>query len=250
MALIKCKECGHDVSSEASQCPNCGFPVKTSSNKSRKKWLVGGIVVLVTLSILIAVIYNSSFKIAMTSYDYKEVGKSISAINNPRKLWLISDRCSRLAELNKLKSDITTDNNQKKSDSLVAAINWNSLALEADEKILAIVHGKDALKRHKAEMQIDSLKTSLNLYKLDAGTYPETKQGLSALRQIPTTGKIPKNWRGGGYVFKEERFIDPWGNKLIYKSPGRYSDYEIISYGADGRPGGDHENEDIKFSAP
>jgi general secretion pathway protein G len=149
-----------------------------------------------------------------------------------------------------LKSNITIGKHKKSVDNLAATINWNALALEAMEKFISIVDGEDAVKHIKAEQQIDGLKTSLNLYKLDAGTYPETKQGLSALRQIPTTGKIPKNWRRGGYVFKEERFIDPWGNKLIYKSPGRYSDYEIISYGADGQPGGDNENEDIKFSAP
>jgi len=248
MALIKCIECGHDVSSEASQCPNCGFPIKTSS----KKKPVFGIILMIILLILLVFIYQlvlkrpSAFKVAMTSHDYIEIEKSISKIDDPGKLRLISDRCSQLA---KLKSNITIGKNKKSVDTYKAGILWISLAMKAAEKLVVIVDGEDAVKHLKAKRQIDSLKTALKLYKLDTGTYPETEQGLSALRQIPTTGKIPKNWRKGGYVLEEE-LNDPWGNKLIYKSPGRYSDYEIISYGADGQPGGDNENEDIKFSAP
>ncbi len=52
----------------------------------------------------------------------------------------------------------------------------------------------------KAKMTIESLETSLRLYKLDNGSYPTTEQGLQALIERPDTGNVPKKWRDGGYL--------------------------------------------------
>src|SRR5210317_352548 len=93
-------------------------------------------------------------------------------------------------------------------------------------------------KQLKAKIQIESLETALNLYKLDNGGYPDTEQGLQALIEQPETGKLPKNWRKGGYLEKGRLPKDPWGNDFIYLSPGAHGDYEIISYGYDGVSGG------------
>lgn len=100
-------------------------------------------------------------------------------------------------------------------------------------------------KRTKAAMQIKGLETSLHLYKLDNGSYPSTEQGLSALVSPPESGKLPPNWRKGGYLEKPSVPVDPWGNEFIYLSPGIHSDFDLMSYGPDGESGGDGENADI-----
>ncbi len=100
-------------------------------------------------------------------------------------------------------------------------------------------------KQAKARIQIASLETALKLYKLDNGRYPTTEQGLEALVQMPETGMIPKKWRDGGYLEKGKLPQDPWKNDFVYLSPGANGDFDIISYGADGTPGGEGEDQDI-----
>ncbi len=100
-------------------------------------------------------------------------------------------------------------------------------------------------KQLKAKLQIESVETALKLYKLDNGSYPETEQGLEALIEQPETGTIPKKWRKKGYLEKGRLPKDPWGNNFVYLSPGVHYDYDIISYGADGVPGGEDKNKDI-----
>jgi general secretion pathway protein G len=100
-------------------------------------------------------------------------------------------------------------------------------------------------KETQARVQMEALETALKLYKLDNGVYPSTEQGLTALIEQPETGIIPKKWRKGGYLEKGKVPKDPWGNDFIYVSPGVHDDYDIISYGADGVPGGEDENKDI-----
>jgi general secretion pathway protein G len=97
----------------------------------------------------------------------------------------------------------------------------------------------------KAKIQIQSLETALQLYKLDTGNYPGTEQGLQALVEAPATGTLAKSWREGGYLEKGKVPKDPWGNDYVYLSPGTRGDFDLISYGADGTSGGDGKNEDI-----
>ncbi len=103
-------------------------------------------------------------------------------------------------------------------------------------------------KQVRARMDIQALETALKLYKLDNGVYPSTEQGLQALVQRPETGVIPKKWRAGGYLEKGKVPKDPWGNDYIYISPGLKGDFDLLSYGADGVPGGENENRDITNS--
>jgi len=98
----------------------------------------------------------------------------------------------------------------------------------------------------KAQMDIKSIETALKLYKLDNAFYPTTEQGLRALVEKPTTGRIPMKWREGGYLEKEVVPKDPWGNDFLYLSPGVHNrDFDLWSYGADGEEGGDGENADV-----
>ena len=100
-------------------------------------------------------------------------------------------------------------------------------------------------RRMKARVQIESIETALKLYKLDNGSYPSTEQGLEALVEAPSVGQLPKAWRDGGYLEKGRVPKDPWENEFIYLSPGANSDFDLISYGADGEPGGEDMNEDV-----
>ena len=90
----------------------------------------------------------------------------------------------------------------------------------------------------KARIQIESLETALKLYRLDNGSYPTTDQGLQALVETPEAGELARNWREGGYLEKGRVPRDPWDNEYVYLSPGTQGEYDIISYGADGEPGG------------
>jgi len=100
-------------------------------------------------------------------------------------------------------------------------------------------------KQLKAKMQIEAIETALKLYKLDSGSYPDTEQGLNALVEKPETGSVPKKWREGGYLEKGKVPADPWGNEFVYLSPGVHGEYDIISYGSDGVPGGEGKDKDI-----
>ena len=124
---------------------------------------------------------------------------------------------------------------------MVVVIILGILALYIGPKIMG---EPEKAKRVKAKMDIASLETALKMYKLDNGMYPSTDQGLQSLVAVPDSGVIPKNWRKGGYLEKNKVPKDPWGNDFIYISPGVHGDFDLISYGLDGVPGG--ENEDDK----
>ena len=100
-------------------------------------------------------------------------------------------------------------------------------------------------KQLKAKLTIEALETSLRLYKLDNGSYPTTEQGLEALVQTPDSGEVPKHYREGGYIEKGKVPLDPCDNEFVYLSPGVHGEYDIISYGADGVPGGEGKNKDV-----
>jgi general secretion pathway protein G len=102
-------------------------------------------------------------------------------------------------------------------------------------------------RRTKARIQIESIETALQLYKLDNGVYPTTEQGLQALVEAPTVGQLPRAWRDGGYLSKGTLPKDPWGNDYVYLSPGVNDEegFDLMSYAADGEPGGDGNDADI-----
>lgn len=98
-----------------------------------------------------------------------------------------------------------------------------------------------------AGADLRSVAASLEMYRLDNRTYPTTEQGLSALTVRPTSQPLPVNWVEGGYLPTPP--VDPWGNAYIYRSPAENGPYELISNGADGVPGGEGANADIRHGA-
>lgn len=91
-----------------------------------------------------------------------------------------------------------------------------------------------------AKAQIESFGTALDTFRLDVGRYPTTQEGLQALNQKP--GGVD---RWDGPYLKKDVPLDPWGKPYVYKSPGEHGSYDILSYGADGVPGGEDVNRDI-----
>jgi general secretion pathway protein G len=85
-----------------------------------------------------------------------------------------------------------------------------------------------------AKIQLQSFGSALDLFYLDAGRFPSTAEGLTALVQR-TPGVAAWN---GPYLKGGNVPNDPWTNPYIYRSPGERGVYEIMSYGSDGQEGG------------
>ena len=88
--------------------------------------------------------------------------------------------------------------------------------------------------------QIKAFEEALDHYRLDTGHYPDTEQGLAALVTRP--GNEPK-W-GGPYLRKAVP-NDPWDKAYVYRQPGERGEYDLLSLGKDGQPGGTGEDADI-----
>jgi general secretion pathway protein G len=101
----------------------------------------------------------------------------------------------------------------------------------------------DEARRTQAKNQIASFSSALQLFYLDNGFYLSTEQGLKALVSPPTVGKLPTNYRPGGYIDKIP--LDPWGNPYVYELLDGAQAYRIWTYGADGQPGGEGNDRDI-----
>lgn len=91
-----------------------------------------------------------------------------------------------------------------------------------------------------ARAQIELLGTGLDSFRLDVGRYPTTEEGLDALLRKPSSAD-----RWDGPYLRKEVPADPWGKPYIYRSPGEHGGYDLVSYGADGVPGGDGYNRDV-----
>ena len=100
-----------------------------------------------------------------------------------------------------------------------------------------IMDRPEEARRTKAAIQIQSIEQALKLYKLDNGQYPSTEQGLQALIEPPSVGRLAKKWRKDGYLDKGKIPMDPWGYDFVYISPGLHGDFDLMSYGPDGEPG-------------
>jgi len=110
----------------------------------------------------------------------------------------------------------------------------------------AVFRNVDQARATRVRQDIQAIETALQMYRLDNSRFPSTEQGLAALLQKPTTEPIPPNWKEGGYLTRPA--VDPWKNEYIYLSPGEVRDYDLISYGADGREGGEGTDADISNS--
>ena len=98
-----------------------------------------------------------------------------------------------------------------------------------------------ASKTKAAKVQIEDLAAALDMYKLDVGRYPSQQQGLEALVQKPSDAN---RWNGP-YLRKEKVPQDPWLNDYHYVFPGQHGSFDLYSYGADEKEGGEGEDQDI-----
>jgi general secretion pathway protein G len=98
-----------------------------------------------------------------------------------------------------------------------------------------------ASKTKAARVQVEDLSAALDMYKLDVGKYPTTEQGLAALVEKPSDSK---RWNGP-YLRKTKVPQDPWIQDYHYASPGEYGKFDLYSYGADEKEGGEGEDQDI-----
>ena len=96
-----------------------------------------------------------------------------------------------------------------------------------------------------AKADISTLEQALEMYKLDNQSFPSTDQGLQALVQKPSGSPEPRKWNPSGYLKKGVVPVDPWGNPYQYLSPGSNGPYDLYSFGADGRDGGEGYDADI-----
>ena len=107
-----------------------------------------------------------------------------------------------------------------------------------------VMNRPDQAKVTVAKGDIKAIGAALDMYKLDNYSYPSTQQGLDALVEKPSGNPQPKNWNRDGYLKRVPK--DPWGNEYQYLSPGtKGGQYDLYSYGADGKQGGSDLNADI-----
>jgi len=112
--------------------------------------------------------------------------------------------------------------------------------------VLGIVGGNFIGRGEKAQadaakIEIGQIGQALDLFKLEVGRYPTSQEGLQALISAPPG---LTNWNGP-YWKKSTLPKDPWGNEYRYSAPGQHGPYDILSYGADGKEGGEGANKDI-----
>jgi general secretion pathway protein G len=98
-------------------------------------------------------------------------------------------------------------------------------------------------KQKIAKTQIAKIESTLSGFLLDCGRYPDQSEGLKALVTCPPG--LSDRWKGP--YCKESELLDPWGKPFQYAKPGSKNptSFDIFSYGTDGQPGGDGDNQDI-----
>ena len=103
------------------------------------------------------------------------------------------------------------------------------------------IRQEEKAKVKAARAQVELLGTALDTFRLDCGRYPTSQEGLAAMRQRPFGLE-----RWDGPYMKKDIPKDPWDRPYYYRSPGEGGrPYDILSYGADGAPGGDSDNRDV-----
>lgn len=106
-----------------------------------------------------------------------------------------------------------------------------------------LMDAADGAKRDTVCLKMNDLGKRLDMFKLDNGNYPETEEGFQALLSNPDADKYP-NYRAKPYLKKLPK--DSWKTPFIYIRKG--SEFELISFAADRKEGGEESNKDILFS--
>ena len=117
------------------------------------------------------------------------------------------------------------------------------IAIVAALVVPNVIGRPDEARVTAARTDVKTIGATLEMYKLDNHAYPTTAQGLQALVTRPTSPPIPPNWAASGYLPQVPS--DPWGRPYVYRSPGQGKPYDLVSAGADGKPGGEGVDADI-----
>ena len=97
-----------------------------------------------------------------------------------------------------------------------------------------------------AKSQIQVFSSAIDTYRMAHGRYPTQQQGLEALVRKPSQEPVPESYPDGGYLNGRNIPLDPWKRPYVYLCPGRQNEpFEILSYGADGEPGGSGGDADL-----
>ena len=104
-----------------------------------------------------------------------------------------------------------------------------------------VLERADDAKVTAARTDVTNLMQALKLYRLDNNRYPTQDQGLQSLISRPATEPVPQNWK----PYLEKLPNDPWGHSYQYLNPGVKGEVDVMSFGADGQPGGEGKNADI-----
>jgi general secretion pathway protein G len=111
------------------------------------------------------------------------------------------------------------------------------LALIGGLVLPGIIGKAEGAKVKAAASQIDRIAMAVESYYLDTGSTPES------LDQLVDEPGDADGWNGP-YI-KRSTLKDPWGREYEYRYPGEHNEFDLLSYGADGQPGGDDNNADI-----
>lgn len=105
------------------------------------------------------------------------------------------------------------------------------IGLLATVVIINVLPATDKAAATKAKADVATLEQGVEMYRLNKLRYPSSAEGLKAVTAEGYVKRLPK---------------DPWGNDYRYAAPGRDGRaFDIYSYGADGREGGEGQDADI-----
>lgn len=116
------------------------------------------------------------------------------------------------------------------------------IGLLATVVAINVLPSQDRAMLEKTKADIAVLEQAVESYRLDNFSFPRSEDGLQALVAAPV-GVDPQRYREGGYIRRLPE--DPWGNPYQYAAPGEHGAFDIYSFGADGRKGGEGKDADL-----
>lgn len=105
--------------------------------------------------------------------------------------------------------------------------------------VINVLPGQDRAMVEKARTDVHLIEQAIIMYRSDTFKYPTLEDGLAVLTSAPGGNSL----RTEGYIKALPK--DPWGNDYQYLIPGEHGKFDVFSYGADGRPGGEGLDADI-----
>ena len=118
------------------------------------------------------------------------------------------------------------------------------IGLLATVVALNVLPSQDRAMVQKARADIATLEQAIETYRLDNMVFPTDQQGLQALRRAPAGLNQPERYREGGYIRRLPK--DPWGGDYQYRRNSAHDgQFDVFSFGADGREGGEGDDADI-----